>query len=60
MLSNGGEPKIYLRGITPHNLIHGGLGHQLLRCEELILLWCYLVFFVSFLLLWKMHSSVAS
>ena len=44
MLSNGGEPKIYLRGITPHNLIHGGLGHQLLRCEELILLWCYLVF----------------
>ena len=37
MTSSGGEPKIYLCGVTPHTLIHGGLGHRPLLCEELIL-----------------------
>ena len=35
MTSSGSEPKIYLRGVTPHTLIHGGLGHRPLLCEEL-------------------------
>ena len=38
MTSSGGEPKIYLRGVTPHKLIHGGLGHRPLLYEELVLL----------------------
>ena len=44
MTSNGGEPKIYLRGVTPHTLIHGGLGHRHLLCEDLILLELYGLF----------------
>ena len=37
MTSSGSEPKIYLRGVTPHTLIHGGLGHRPPPFEELIL-----------------------
>jgi hypothetical protein len=44
MTSSGGEPKIYLRGVTPHTLIHGGLGHRHLLCEDLILLELYGLF----------------
>ena len=44
MTSSGGEPKIYLSGVTPHTLIHGGLGHRHLLCEDLILLELYGLF----------------
>ena len=42
MTSSGGEPKIYLRGVTPHTLLHGGLGHRPPPYEELILFGSYL------------------
>ena len=44
MTSSGGEPKIYLCGVTPHTLMHGGLGHRHLLCEELIFLELYGLF----------------
>ena len=60
MTSSGGEPKIYLRGVTPHTLIHGGLGHRHLLCEDLILLEPYGLFFPIRWFLWKTHSNDAS
>ena len=45
MTSSGGEPKIYLRGVTPHILIHGGLGHRPPLCEELDLIWFIWILF---------------
>ena len=36
MMSSGSEPKIHLRGLTPHMLIYGGLGHHPLPFEELV------------------------
>ena len=47
MTSSGGELKIYLRGVTPHTLIHGGLGHRHLLCKDLIFMefiWISLLF----------------
>ena len=42
MMSSGCEPKIHLRGVTPHTLLHGGLGHRPPPYEELILFGSYL------------------
>ena len=42
MISSGCEPKIHLRGVTPHTLLHGGLGHRPPPYEELILFGSYL------------------
>ena len=35
-MSSGSEPEIYLRGVIPHTLIYGGLGHRPPPYEELI------------------------
>ena len=44
MTSSGGEPKIYLRGVTPLTLIHGGLGHRPLLVEELDLIRAFIAY----------------
>ena len=41
LMSTGSEPDIYLRGVIPHTLIYGGLGHRPPPYEELILLGLY-------------------
>ena len=56
MTSSGGEPKIYLRGVTPHILIHGGLGHRPPPFEELILFDLIWVFLDLFCVLWRAPS----
>ena len=57
-MSSGGELKIYLRGVTPHTLIHGGLGHRHLLCEDLVFMELYLDFFAYSMFSWKTHSNV--
>ena len=57
MMSSGGELKIYLRGVTPHTLIHGGLGHRHLLCEDLVFMDLHLDF-IAYPMFYGKHTQM--